>query len=76
MLPIIDKPIIQYLQQFMSMLLVYFEKKGFKDPELEMFTLSALLEGFGMMLIYSDLSLEFPSELMDKFENRIIDMYK
>ena len=71
-----NKPIIQYIEQFMSMLLVYFEKKGFKDPDLEMFTLSALIEGFGMMLIYSDLSIEFPSELMDKFENRIIDMYK
>jgi hypothetical protein len=54
----------------------YFEKKGFEDPYLEIVTLSALIEGFGVLLIYAYPTLQFPAELMVKFENRIIDMYK
>ncbi len=71
-----DKPIIRYLDQFISMLMEYFEKKGFEDPYLEIVTLSALIEGFGVLLIYAYPTLQFPAELMVKFENRIIDMYK
>ncbi|MEN8227163.1 MAG: TetR/AcrR family transcriptional regulator [Bacteroidota bacterium] len=71
-----DKPIVLYMQQFISMLIVYFEKKGFEDPLLEVITLSALIEGFGVLMIYAYPVLEFPSELMDKFENRIINMYQ
>ncbi len=71
-----DKPIIQHIQQFISMLLAYFERKGFKDPYLEVITLSALIEGFGVLLIYAYPAVKFPSDLMDKFENRIIEMYQ
>jgi AcrR family transcriptional regulator len=71
-----DKPIIRHLDQFISMLMEYFEKKGFEDPYLEIVTLSALIEGFGVLLIYAYPTLQVPEELMIKFENRIIDMYK
>jgi AcrR family transcriptional regulator len=71
-----DQPILGYIEQFMSMLLVYFEKKGFEDPYLEVVTFSALIEGFGVLMIYADSAVTFPEELINKFEQRIIDMYK
>jgi len=71
-----DTPITQYIKQFMSMLLVYFETKGFEDPYLEVVTFSAMIEGFGVLMIYADPTVKFPEELINKFEKRIIDMYK
>ncbi len=71
-----NQPIIAYIEQFMSMLLVYFEKKGFEDPYLEVVTFSALIEGFGVLMIYADPAVTFPEELINKFEKRIIEMYK
>ena len=70
------KLIIQYVEQFTTMLLEYFERKGFKDPSLEVLTLSALIEGLVVLLIYSYPTLLIPDELLLKYENRIIDMYK
>ena len=71
-----DKPIVKYIEQFMSMLYVYFEKKGFEDPYLEVVTFSALIEGFGVLMIYADPAVTFPEELINKFEKRITDMYR
>lgn len=71
-----DQPILGYMEQFMSMLLVYFEKKGFDDPYLELVTFSALIEGFGVLMIYADPAVTFPDELINKFEKRIIEMYQ
>lgn len=71
-----DKPLLGHLEQFTSMLKDYFEKKGFEDPYLEVLTLSALIEGLGIILIYTDPALRIPGEMIQKFENRIIDMYK
>lgn len=71
-----DKPLISYMEYFTSMLIEYFKKKGFEDPYLEMLTLSSLIEGFGVLLIYENPSFQIPGDMMRKFENRIIDMYK
>ncbi len=71
-----DKPIIGYMDYFSSLLIEYFRKKGFEDPYLEMLTLSALIEGFGVLLIYANQAIQVPDEMMIKFENRIIEMYK
>ena len=71
-----NKPIVKYIEQFMSMLLDYFTKKGFADPYLEVVTFSALIEGFGVLMIYADPAVTFPDELINKFERRIIEMYK
>ena len=57
------------------MLFQYFEKRGFDDPALEMVTFAALIEGFGVLLIYAYPVLQFPEELLSKFENRLIKMY-
>ncbi|MCK5136683.1 MAG: TetR/AcrR family transcriptional regulator [Bacteroidales bacterium] len=73
---LIDKPVFKYMEQFTTMLLEYFEKKGFEDPYLEVLTLSALIEGFGVLLIYAYPTMQIPDEMLQKYENRIIDMYK
>lgn len=70
-----DKSIVFSMETFMQMLLQYFEKLGFDDPALEMVTFSALIEGFGVLLMYAYPVYQFPDELMTKFENRIIEMY-
>ncbi len=70
-----DKPIIHYVEQFSSMMLEYFKKRGFEDPYLELVNFSAMIEGFGVLLMYAYPIFEFPEEMMLKFENRIIDMY-
>lgn len=71
-----DKPILNYMKQFTTMLFEYFDKKGFKDPYLEVLTLSALIEGLGVLLIYANPSMQIPDEMLYKFENRVIEMYK
>lgn len=71
-----DKPIFKYMEKFTAMLFEYFEKKGFEDPYLEVLTLSALIEGLGVLLIYAYPTMQIPDEMLQKFENRIIDMYK
>jgi AcrR family transcriptional regulator len=70
-----DKSIVISMEKFMLMLLQYFEKRGFEDPPLEMITFAAMIEGFGVLLIYAYPIYDFPEELMTKFQNRIIEMY-
>lgn len=70
-----NKPILNYMGQFTSMLMDYFERKGKEDPYLEVITLSALIEGFGVLMIYSYPAIEIPKEVITKYENRIIQMF-
>ncbi|MCK5068257.1 MAG: TetR/AcrR family transcriptional regulator [Bacteroidales bacterium] len=72
---LIDNPMVLSMQKFMAMLLQYFENRGFEDPALEMITFSAMIEGFGVLLIYAYPIYDFPEELMTRYENRIIEMY-
>jgi len=63
------------VEKYMQMLFQYFEMRGFDDPALEMVTFAALIEGFGVLLIYAYPVYQFPEELMAKFETRLIKMY-
>jgi AcrR family transcriptional regulator len=72
---LIDNPMVLSIQKFMAMLLQYFENRGFEDPALEMVTFAAMIEGFGVLLIYAYPIYDFPEELMTRYENRIIEMY-
>ena len=72
---LVNNTITISMEKFLNMLLQYFERQGFEDPALEMVTFSALIEGFGVPLIYAYPAFEFPIELMNKLENRIIKMY-
>jgi AcrR family transcriptional regulator len=65
----------RYMESFLSMLVHYFQRQEFEDPMLEVITFSALIEGFGALLIYANPSFKLPKELLDKFEDRIIKMY-
>jgi AcrR family transcriptional regulator len=71
-----ENQMMSYLERFTPILTEYFERKGFEDPRLEMLTLSALIEGFGALMIYAYPAMIFPDELFEKFQNRIIGMYK
>ncbi|MFH0759345.1 MAG: TetR/AcrR family transcriptional regulator [Bacteroidota bacterium] len=66
---------VLYIETFLTMMVNYFKKRDFKNPILEVFTFSALIEGFGALLIYSYEAFEIPDEIIDQFENRIIEMY-
>jgi len=67
---------VRYLEHFAPLLTDYFRSKGFEDPGLEMLTLSALIEGFGALMLYAYPAMVFPDELIEKFQNRIIEMYR
>ena len=69
------KPFISYMDRFGPMLHQYFERMGYEDPELEMLTLSALIEGLGVLLIYAYPAMELPEELLIKYENRVIELF-
>lgn len=70
-----DKSFTLAIERYMQMLFQYFQKRRFDDPALEMVTFAALIEGFGVLLIYAYPVYQFPEELMTKFENRLIKMY-
>ncbi len=70
-----DQPIINYMERFFPLVLSYFEQKGSSDPYLEMLTLAALIEGFGVLMIYAYPTLQIPDEILNQFENRIIQMF-
>jgi AcrR family transcriptional regulator len=70
-----NQPIVNYMERFQPLLLGYFENKGTKDPYLEMLTLSALIEGFGVLMIYTYPNMDIPDETLKQLENRIINMF-
>ena len=69
------KPFNNIMERFGPLLLEYFERMGFEDPYLEMLTFSALIEGFGVLLVYVYPTEELPEEMINKYENRIIEMF-
>jgi len=71
-----NSPMVRFIEEYMTILLKYLEKKGFEDPMLELLHLSAIIEGLAVLMIYSDNYLKLPQDTLDKFENRIITMYK
>lgn len=71
-----DKPILKNMEKSFSMFLKYFESKGFEDPMLEVLTIMSMMEGLGVIMIYAYPVMTIPDELLQKYEDRIIDMYK
>jgi AcrR family transcriptional regulator len=70
-----NQPIVNYMERFQPLLVGYFENKGTEDPYLEMLTLSALIEGFGVLMIYAYPNMDIPDETLKQLENRIINMF-
>jgi AcrR family transcriptional regulator len=69
------KPFSGIMERFGPKLLDYFEKMGFEDPMLEMITFSAMIEGYGVLLVYIFPNDELPFETIKKFEERMVDMF-
>jgi AcrR family transcriptional regulator len=69
------KPFINVMDEFGPMLVKYFTQMGFEDPALEMFTFSALIEGFGVLMVYAYPGVEVPDELLQSYEKRVIEMF-
>lgn len=70
-----ESSLVQFMDAYFSMFIRYFAEQGHEDPLLEMFELSVILEGFGIMMIYYDDLADLPPELYKKYENRIIQKY-
>ncbi len=69
------KPFSNVMEYFGPKLLEYFEKMGYKDPYLEMLTFSAMIEGYGILLVYIFPNDELPIETIQKFEERMVEMF-
>jgi hypothetical protein len=55
--------------------MAYFENMGFEDPLLEMITFSAMIEGYGILLVYLYPGEEIPGQTLNKFEDRMVKMF-
>jgi AcrR family transcriptional regulator len=69
------KPFSSVMEHFAPKLLDYFEKMGFEDPYLEMLSFSAMIEGYGIILVYFHPTEEFSLKTIKKFEDRMVDMF-
>jgi hypothetical protein len=63
------------MDKFGPMMINYFTEKNFKDPALEMLTFSALIEGCAILLVLAYPGMEFPDDLLQKYEERVIEMF-
>lgn len=70
-----ESSLVQFMEQYFDMFNRYFSEQGYEDPMLEIFELSVILEGFGLMMIYYDDLADLPPELYQKYEERIINKY-
>lgn len=69
------KPFSSVMERFAPRLLDYFERLGYEDPMLEMLTFSAMIEGYGILLVYIYPNDELPLETIQKFEDRMVEMF-
>lgn len=69
------EPFSNIMEQFGPMLVTYFTEMGFEDPALELLTFSALIEGFGVLMVYAYPGVELPNELLLSYEERVITMF-
>lgn len=69
------KPFSSVMERFAPRILDYFERMGYEDPQLELLTFSAMIEGYGILLVYFFPSEEFLPETVQKFEDRMVDMF-
>jgi len=70
-----ESSLVQFMEQYFDMFNRYFSERGYEDPMLEIFELSVIIEGFGLMMIYYDELVDLPPELYQRYEERIINKY-
>lgn len=69
------KPFSNVMERFSPRLLDYFSRMGFEDPMLEMLTFSAMIEGYGILLVYVFPNEGVPEDTIRKFEDRMVEMF-
>jgi AcrR family transcriptional regulator len=69
------KPFSNVMERFAPRLLEYFERMGYEDPYLEMLTFSAMIEGYGILLVYIFPNEDLPVATIKKFEDRMVEMF-
>ena len=69
------KPFSSVMNRFAPRLIEYFERMGYEDPMLEMITFSAMMEGYGILLVYIYPDEELPHDTIQKFEDRMVHMF-
>ena len=69
------EPFAGIMERFFPALMEYFQKMGYEDPMLEMLTFSAMIEGYGVLLLYWDPNDSFPENTFRKFEDRMVEMF-
>jgi AcrR family transcriptional regulator len=70
-----ESSLVPFMEEYLRMFDQYFSDLGFEDPMLEVFELSVILEGLGIMMLYYDELADLPPELFKKYEERIINKY-
>jgi len=70
-----DKPFSNVMEHFAPKLLNYFKDMGYDDPMLEMLTISAMIEGYGSLLLFVESGESFPPETLRKYEDRMVEMF-
>ncbi len=70
-----DRPFSSVMERFSPKLMEYFERMGYEDPMLEMLTFSAMIEGYGILLVYIFPNEEVPESTIKKFEDRMVEMF-
>ncbi len=71
---IVRRPVVKNIEAYFQILMNYFKKQGYENPLLEVTMLSALIEGLGVLMIYTKDVVEIPDTLMDQFEERVINL--
>ena len=70
-----ESAIVQFMEKYFGMFRQYFEMLGYEDPLLEVFHLSVIIEGFGIMMLYYNDLAKFPEDLFIHYEKKIIQLY-
>ncbi|MBN1132066.1 MAG: TetR/AcrR family transcriptional regulator [Bacteroidales bacterium] len=63
-------------EEYFSMLMKYFESNGFEDPVLEVLTITSMIEGLGVLMLYAYPVMTIPETVLLKFEERVLKMIK
>jgi len=67
---LVEKPFSELIHNSMDLLIDYFKRQGYEDPETEAILLGAILDGIGFHFVMNPVG--FP---IDKVKERIIQMY-
>lgn len=73
---IVRRPAVRNIENYFSVLMKYFSSRGYENPLLEVTYLSALIEGMGVLMLYTNSIAEIPESLLDQFELRVIELIK